>query len=74
MHVLYNPDGVVKYSVIHHLRLINSAQLLNKNSSQYVDHVMPLCLSLIMHALAGSVDPGIKLVWPYCTYIKIVCD
>ena len=24
-----------------------------RNSSQYVDHVMPLCLSLIMH-----VDPG----------------
>ena len=58
MHVLYNPDGVVKYSVIHRLRLINSAQLRNKNSSQYVDHVMPLCLSLIMHALAGGVDPG----------------
>ena len=30
MHVLYNPDGVVKYSVIHRLRLINSAQLCNK--------------------------------------------
>ena len=28
-----------------------------RNSSQYVDHVMPLCLSL-MHALAGSVDPS----------------
>ena len=24
----------------------------------YVDHVMPLGLLLIMHALAGSVDPG----------------
>ena len=24
MHVLYNPDGVVKYSVIHRLQLINS--------------------------------------------------
>ena len=57
MHVLYNPDGVVKYSVIHHLRLINSAQLRNKKF-QYVDHVMPLCLSLVMHALAGGVDPG----------------
>ena len=30
IHVLYNPDGIVKYSVIHHLRLINSAQLCNK--------------------------------------------
>ena len=30
MHVLYNPDGVVKYSVIHSLWLINSAQLCNK--------------------------------------------
>ena len=30
MHVLYNPDGVVEYSVIHRLRLINSAQLCNK--------------------------------------------
>ena len=30
MHVLYNSDGVVKYSVIHRLRLINSAQLRNK--------------------------------------------
>ena len=30
MHVLYNPDGVVKYSVIHRLQLINSAQLCNK--------------------------------------------
>ena len=29
-----------------------------RNSSQYVDHVMPLCLSLITHALAGGVDPG----------------
>ena len=52
MHVLYNPDGVVKYFVIHPLRLINSAQ--------YVDHIMPLCLSLIMHtALASGVDPVI---------------
>ena len=25
MHVLYNPDGVVKYSVIHRLLLINLA-------------------------------------------------
>ena len=30
MHVLYNPDGIAKYSVIHRLRLINSAQLCNK--------------------------------------------
>ena len=30
IHVLYNPDGVVKYSVIHCLQLINSAQLCNK--------------------------------------------
>ena len=30
MRVLYNPDGIVKYSVIHRLRLINSAQLCNK--------------------------------------------
>ena len=45
-------------TVIHRLRLINSAQLRNKNSSQYVDHVMPLCLSLIVHALAGGVDPS----------------
>ena len=30
IHVLYNPYGIVKYSVIHHLRLINSAQLCNK--------------------------------------------
>ena len=58
MHVLYNPDGVVKYSVIHRLRLINSAQLPIRNSSQYVDHEMPLCLSLIMRVLAGGVDPG----------------
>ena len=29
-------------------------ELLN---TQNVDHVMPLCLSLIMHALAGGVDP-----------------
>ena len=30
MLVLYNPDGVVKYSVIHRLQLINLAQLRNK--------------------------------------------
>ena len=30
MHILYNPDGIVKYSVIHRLWLINSAQLCNK--------------------------------------------
>ena len=30
MHALYNPDGIVKYSVIHRLWLINSAQLCNK--------------------------------------------
>ena len=30
MHVLYNSDGIVKYSVIHHLWLTNSAQLCNK--------------------------------------------
>ena len=30
MYVLYNPDGIVKYSVIHRLLLINSAQLCNK--------------------------------------------
>ena len=53
MYVLYNPDGVVKYSVIHRLQLINSEIPVNVFS----DHVMPLCLSL-MHALAGSVDPG----------------
>ena len=29
-----------------------------RNSSQYVDHVMPLCLLLITHALAGGVHPG----------------
>ena len=58
MHVLYNPDGVVKYSVIHRLRLINSAQLAIRNSGQYVDHVIPLYLLLIMHVLAGGVDPG----------------
>ena len=58
MHVLYNPDGVVKYSVIHRLRLINSAQLAIRNCGQYVDHVMPLYLLLIMHVLAGDVDPG----------------
>ena len=57
MHVLYNPDGVVEYSVIHRLRLINSAQLC-RDSSQYVDHVMLLCLSLTTHARAGGVDPG----------------
>ena len=45
-------------TVIHRLWLINSAQLAIRNSSQYVDHVMLLCLSLIMHVLAGGVDPG----------------
>ena len=30
MHVLYNPDGIVKHSVIHRLRLIDSAQFCNK--------------------------------------------
>ena len=30
MYVLYNPDGIVRYSVIHCLRLINSAQLCYK--------------------------------------------
>ena len=30
MLILYNPDGVVKYSVIHRLQLINLAQLRNK--------------------------------------------
>ena len=46
-------------TVIHHLWLINSAQLCNKKfqSIGLVDHVIPLCLSL-MHALTGSVDPG----------------
>ena len=58
MHILYNPDGAVKYSVIHRLQLINSAQLRNKKFQSNVDHVMPLCLSLIMHVLAGGADPG----------------
>ena len=30
VHILYNSDGIVKYSVIHHLWWINSAQLCNK--------------------------------------------
>ena len=30
MHVLYNPDGIVKYAVIHRLQLINSAHLCKK--------------------------------------------
>ena len=30
MHVLYNPEGIATNSVIHHLWLINSAQLCNK--------------------------------------------
>ena len=55
MHVLYNPDGVVNYSVIHRLRLINSAQLRNKKFQS-------ICWSrnaaLFTHALAGGVDPG----------------
>ena len=47
MHVLYNPDGIVKYSVIHHLRLINSAQLCNKKfqSICYSDWVCTAVMS-----------------------------
>ena len=30
MHVHYNPDGTVKHSAIHRLRLIDSAQFCNK--------------------------------------------
>ena len=30
LHVLYNRNGIVKYSVIHCLRLINSVQLCNR--------------------------------------------
>ena len=59
MHILNNPDGVVKYSIIHRLWLINSAELCNKKfQSMFSDHVIQLCLSLFnMHALAGGVDP-----------------
>ena len=59
MHILNNPDGVVKYSVIHRLWLINSTQLCNKKfQSMFSDHVIPLCLSFFnMHVLAGGVDP-----------------
>ena len=55
MHVLYNPDGIVKYSVIHRLRLINYAQLAIRNSSQYVDHVMPLFITYYGILKHGSV-------------------
>ena len=44
MHILYNLDVIVKYSVIHRLQLINSDQLCNKKlqSIWLVDNVMPL--------------------------------
>ena len=60
MHVLYNPGGVVKNSVIHCSRLINSAQLCYKNSCQYVDNLMLLFVYYFknMHALVGGVDPS----------------
>ena len=55
MHVHYNPDGVVKYSVIHRLQLINSAQLCNKKFQSICWSRNALCLGTYHFLWEGGV-------------------